>query len=249
LSRRLLSSEFCYYRIEHVFPDVFEEIPYNIFNEIKPKIALFTTPNSDFNELFEMEPGKFRHYDHKFEWTRDEFKDWAENICARFPNYSVLLTGIGKGPENSAHLGCCSQMAVFIRKDLIEHIENFDENQVKIDDNDDETEESKLPIIESEDYKLIHSVAYPFFKDRRTLEEKLECEIDYSINSLRYYEDDYYNYEENQIQIPIQCIYNSCSNVSEDCDAIKKLLEKKYVIRDDHVILPSNDQSESDCDN
>lgn len=34
-----------------------------------------TTPNYEFNQLF---PGsrKFRHYDHKFEWTRQEFQTW-----------------------------------------------------------------------------------------------------------------------------------------------------------------------------
>lgn len=58
-----------------MYPDVIEEIPFNVFSFIRPKVVIFTTPNSEFNVLF---PGLvgFRHYDHKFEWTREEFQDW-----------------------------------------------------------------------------------------------------------------------------------------------------------------------------
>lgn len=43
----------------------------------------------------------------------------AMNITKRFPQYTVQFDGIGKGPEGTEHLGCCSQLAVFIRKDVI----------------------------------------------------------------------------------------------------------------------------------
>lgn len=79
--------------IEHVYPDVFEEIPYQIFGIICPKIAVITTPNCEFNVLFKLEPGKFRHYDHKFEFSREQFNGFCSNICLRFPNYYVQFEG------------------------------------------------------------------------------------------------------------------------------------------------------------
>ena len=55
--------------------------------------------------------GKFRHRDHRFEWTRAEFEAWAQAICARF-GYSVRFMGIG---DEDAQVGSPSQMAVLER--------------------------------------------------------------------------------------------------------------------------------------
>lgn len=63
------------FRIEHLYPDTLEAIPYNIFEFIKPCVVVFTTPNADFNVLFPPR-STFRHDDHKFEWTRQQFQDW-----------------------------------------------------------------------------------------------------------------------------------------------------------------------------
>lgn len=43
----------------------------------------------------------------------------ANNITIRFPDYSVSFSGVGEGPSGTEHLGLCSQVAVFIRKDLL----------------------------------------------------------------------------------------------------------------------------------
>lgn len=65
-------------RIEHLFPHTELNLPQNIFGYIHPKIAVFTTPNADFNRLFEQSKfsNGFRHEDHKFEWTQQQFHDW-----------------------------------------------------------------------------------------------------------------------------------------------------------------------------
>lgn len=42
---------------------------------MKPKIVVFTTPNADMNVLFNMRT-QFRHDDHKFEWSRQQFEEW-----------------------------------------------------------------------------------------------------------------------------------------------------------------------------
>ena len=39
---------------------------------------IVTTPNVEYNVRFETLPaGKLRHKDHRFEWTRAEFQNWA----------------------------------------------------------------------------------------------------------------------------------------------------------------------------
>lgn len=79
--------------IEHIYPDIEMEVPYQIFAVISPKIAVITTPNCEFNVLFKLEEGKFRHDDHKFEHTREQFTDYCQNICKRYPNYYVQFEG------------------------------------------------------------------------------------------------------------------------------------------------------------
>lgn len=66
---------FYHFRIEHLYPDDLDAFPYTVFGFIKPQVAIVTTPNADFNVLFK-EMKAFRHPDHKFEWTRQQFQDW-----------------------------------------------------------------------------------------------------------------------------------------------------------------------------
>ena len=53
--------------------------------------------------------GKFRHPDHRFEWTRAEFKNWAESICKRF-DYTVEILPVGPFDES---VGAPTQMGIF----------------------------------------------------------------------------------------------------------------------------------------
>ncbi|HET9477770.1 MAG TPA: 3' terminal RNA ribose 2'-O-methyltransferase Hen1 [Pyrinomonadaceae bacterium] len=84
-----------------------------LFEFAKPKTIVLTTPNIEYNARFENLPaGKFRHKDHRFEWTRAEFHHWARAIADRF-GYAVRFLPVG--PEDSA-LGAPTQMAVFKRE-------------------------------------------------------------------------------------------------------------------------------------
>ncbi len=78
-----------------------------LFEFARPKCAIITTPNREYNVLY---GGiELRHEDHRFEWTRAEFKNWADNICSRF-HYRVQIESIGEVDDN---YGAPSQMAVF----------------------------------------------------------------------------------------------------------------------------------------
>ena len=53
-----------------------------LFESARPKTVIVTTPNCEYNVKFETLPaGKFRHKDHRFEWTRQQFQHWARRIC------------------------------------------------------------------------------------------------------------------------------------------------------------------------
>ena len=63
------------FRIEHLEPDVLERVRGSIFSSLKPKLVVMTTPNCEYNVLFPNFSG-MRHWDHKFEWNRQEFEEW-----------------------------------------------------------------------------------------------------------------------------------------------------------------------------
>jgi len=42
----------------------------------------------------------------------------AKKITTCYPEYSVQFDGIGAGPSGTENIGCCSQMALFYRKDM-----------------------------------------------------------------------------------------------------------------------------------
>merc|ERR550539_1294435 len=107
--------------IEHLHPDTLKAFPEVVFAHMRPKLAVITTPNRDFNVLFPNFEGPFRHWDHKFEFTRNEFKEWALEIVAKYTEYRVTFDGVGEQPlhiESEEDLGFCSQIATFIRKDF-----------------------------------------------------------------------------------------------------------------------------------
>jgi hypothetical protein len=83
-----------------------------LFEYAKPSNIVITSPNAEYNSLFPTLPaGKLRHRDHRFEWTRQEFTQWAESVAEKF-GYTVRTQPVG--PEDAA-LGAPTQMGVFTR--------------------------------------------------------------------------------------------------------------------------------------
>ena len=81
-----------------------------VFEYACPTMVVLTTPNEEYNVKFENLPaGKFRHRDHRFEWTRREFESWTADVAKRF-GYSVMYYPIG---EEDSVVGAPTQMAVF----------------------------------------------------------------------------------------------------------------------------------------
>jgi 3' terminal RNA ribose 2'-O-methyltransferase Hen1 len=83
-----------------------------VFEFARPRVAIVTTPNAEFNVKFESLPaGTFRHKDHRFEWSRAEFQAWASGISARF-GYSARFQPVGR---EDPIVGAPTQMAVLSR--------------------------------------------------------------------------------------------------------------------------------------
>ncbi len=98
--------------IEHIDPPRLAAFEDALFGDAHPRTAIVTTPNVEYNSLFDNMPtDRLRHKDHRFEWTRAEFTSWCAAVADRH-EYSVTISGIG--PTNDV-LGSPTQMAVFTR--------------------------------------------------------------------------------------------------------------------------------------
>ena len=96
--------------IEHLDPARLAAFERVLFEFAHPTTIVITTPNVEYNVKFETLPaGRFRHKDHRFEWTRQQFQDWAQSIAAQ-SGYTVRFLPVG---VEDAIVGAASQMAVF----------------------------------------------------------------------------------------------------------------------------------------
>src|SRR5262249_13190356 len=95
--------------IEHLNPTRLAAFERVIFEFARPRTIVITTPNREYNVMWPTLPaGKFRHRDHRFEWTRAEFQAWASRVAERF-GYTVRFAPVG--PEDAA-VGSPTQMAM-----------------------------------------------------------------------------------------------------------------------------------------
>lgn len=96
--------------IEHLDPPRLAAFERVLFEFARPKLVLITTPNSEYNVRFPTLPaGQFRHKDHRFEWTREQFYNWAAQIHQRF-GYTPSFRAVG---AEDAEVGAPTQMGVF----------------------------------------------------------------------------------------------------------------------------------------
>ncbi|WP_203333511.1 3' terminal RNA ribose 2'-O-methyltransferase Hen1 [Planococcus beigongshangi] len=97
--------------IEHIDEERLPKAFDTILHQYAPKSLIVTTPNREYNEIYDMDD-HFRHDDHRFEWTRQEFRNWCEQRN-HAGNYDMEFAGIG---EEHPEQGFPTQMCVFQRK-------------------------------------------------------------------------------------------------------------------------------------
>jgi 3' terminal RNA ribose 2'-O-methyltransferase Hen1 len=103
--------------IEHMDEPRLEAMEKVVFWALKPQLVIVTTPNSEYNAMWEsLTAGSMRHKDHRFEWTREQFQSWANSICNRF-GYTCEFRNIGESGTTSdgRDVGSPTQMGVFVR--------------------------------------------------------------------------------------------------------------------------------------
>jgi 3' terminal RNA ribose 2'-O-methyltransferase Hen1 len=96
--------------IEHLDPPRLAALERVLFEAARPTFIIVTTPNREYNVNFQgLAPGTFRHSDHRFEWTRDEFGAWCGRQADRF-GYAVEYFPIG---DEDPRTGPPTQLALF----------------------------------------------------------------------------------------------------------------------------------------
>ncbi|KAK3093573.1 hypothetical protein FSP39_017580 [Pinctada imbricata] len=213
--------------IEHLVDLDLKDVVFAVFATLRPKIVVMTTPNYEFNQLF---PGpiRFRHWDHKFEWTRPQFESWCKEICERY-EYQVEFAGIGSPPDTEMHCGYCSQVGVFTRNSI------SDVSQKDL----------------TSCYERIAESVFPH-KDKVELDPDTSFgyELQYSINILS--RDPALMSDNGDIHIPLNNLFNF-KKVANYCQnnvqSLRMYLEKNgYSVQADCVVIPDpedNPQEES----
>ncbi|TCD65696.1 hypothetical protein EIP91_002323 [Steccherinum ochraceum] len=130
--------------VEHLDEDILQDFAPVLLGLYHPKLLLITTPSYTYNarftapnaptgtrEGFPDPTGRtdriFRHDDHKFEWTVEEFAAWCNEVAEQW-GYEVQVGGVGRADEKDpwgrdAELGFASQTAAFRRKEGAEYAE------------------------------------------------------------------------------------------------------------------------------
>ncbi|KDN52728.1 hypothetical protein K437DRAFT_261153 [Tilletiaria anomala UBC 951] len=97
--------------IEHLDEAILHAFAPSVLGRLQPALCLITTPNYSFHVHFNRDPAKegepgfldptgktarrFRHSDHKFEWTTSEFRQWCNRVAQEY-GYDVEVSGVGQ---------------------------------------------------------------------------------------------------------------------------------------------------------
>ncbi|WP_433275153.1 3' terminal RNA ribose 2'-O-methyltransferase Hen1 [Pseudonocardia xinjiangensis] len=99
--------------IEHVDESRLPALEHAVFAAARPAAVVVTTPNVEHNVRFDsLEAGRMRHSDHRFEWTRAQFREWSGAVAARH-GYTVGFRPVG---PDDPDVGPPTQLAVFERE-------------------------------------------------------------------------------------------------------------------------------------
>src|SRR6266496_829605 len=99
--------------IEHVDEDRLGALEHAVFGQAAPATVIVTTPNAEYNVRYPgLAPGALRHPNHRFEWSRAEFRAWAGAVAQRH-GYTAAFAPVG--PEDP-QAGPPTQLALLARR-------------------------------------------------------------------------------------------------------------------------------------
>ncbi|KAF9382531.1 Small RNA 2'-O-methyltransferase [Podila verticillata] len=140
--------------VEHLHLEVLDGFWKTVLGGYSPRLVIVTTPNAEFNVNFPQlmygtPDSTFRHWDHKFEWTRKQFEDWCCSAAQEY-GYSASFTGVGRLPNQDPAVGYCTQIAVLKK-----------------------THFTPLANIDARPYTLHSSIEYPVYRTVHSAQETL----------------------------------------------------------------------------
>jgi 3' terminal RNA ribose 2'-O-methyltransferase Hen1 len=98
--------------IEHLEPTRLETFARVLFGYTRSGVVILTTPNREYNVQWpRLQAGGLRHRDHRFEWTRAEFQQWATVVAQQY-GYAMDFRDVG---PKDPHVGSPTQMGIFTR--------------------------------------------------------------------------------------------------------------------------------------
>ncbi|TCI73335.1 3' terminal RNA ribose 2'-O-methyltransferase Hen1 [Exiguobacterium sp. SH0S7] len=100
--------------IEHIDEGRILKMMATLLDTYRPKTLFVTTPNREYNEVYGLD-SSYRHPDHRFEWTRSEFRSFCEAQAELF-GYTCTFSGIG---DSHPTFGEPTQLAEFTRKQVL----------------------------------------------------------------------------------------------------------------------------------
>ncbi len=99
--------------VEHLDPERLPALVDAVFAAARPGAVVVTTPDVEHNARYVaqggLQPGGMRHPDHRFEWTRQQMREWAASVGAEH-GYDVVFGGVG---EDDPEVGPPTQTAIF----------------------------------------------------------------------------------------------------------------------------------------
>lgn len=169
--------------------------------------------------MFKKFPRQFRDPDHKFEWTRKEFQDWANQ--AKQYGYEVEFTGVGEPPIESKEVGFCTQIAIF-KKILTS--QNFTSPQL------------------IETYHLRETIDFTF-REEMSKQDNIIIEIEEIFRLWNYHEN------EEEEWMPISKLFQSSKllNLIQNQNEIYTILESEksnFVVSEDKKFLKKKEIEE-----
>ena len=177
------------------------------------------------------------HTQSRFEWSRAEFKEWAEQVLADFPDYTVAFDGAGYWEAKRESHGPASQVAVFTRKKNILSEKEVDLLHLEAQQNRN-TRRRDNP---AQEWMVVEKIEYPVAQEeKRSKEEQLGDELIFHLRGFTW--DFVFQGEESDEELAIALSslmqFDSVANLSEDIGEVTRVLQARgFKVVDGRVLV------------
>lgn len=177
----------------------------------------------------------------------------AYNICQRYPDYRVGFLGIGELPSTDSDqaLGKCSQLACFVRKDILQASQNDSSSDKNAESSIRSNTEIVFPV-EKIEYELLYSKEFPYDQDTRTTNEKILDDVKYFFHRHLSADDSYFNEERDICEFPVEDIFRFVHDAVEIDEMRSIIRQDGFEINEqdcvEHKLPSDSDPEQSDSD-